>query len=333
MFCSSTFCAFIDFRKAYDSISRTKLWRRLSDIGVGRKLFRSIQSLYSSVTSCVRVNRLHTDWFDVNCGLRQGCIVSPVLFNLYINDLALYLKSLGKGIKCDGDKVCILLYADDIVLLADTEQDLQFMLNALHDWCASNDIVINVRKSNVIHFRSPSMGRTNFNFKCGNGSLEIVDKYVYLGLLLTEHLEFEMTAKYVAQSASRALCLLIPKCKLAGGLPYNVYTKLNYSVVSPDINYGACIWGFKSYYCINAVQNRAMRFFLGVGKYTPVAALQGEMGWEPSIIQQWICIGRFLVRTSCKLLLIELISALLYGPLIKLRFNAKTGFMLYAKDF
>ena len=57
-------------------------------------------------------------------------------------------------------------------------------------------------------------------------TLEIVDKYVYFGLLLTEHLEFEMTAKYVAQSASRALGLLISKCKLVGGLPYNVYTKL-----------------------------------------------------------------------------------------------------------
>ena len=167
---------------------------------------------------------IHTDWLDVNCGLRQWCILSPVLFNLYINDLALYMKSLDKGIKCDDDKVCILLYADDIVLLGDTEQDLQFVLNALHDWCASNDMVINVRKSNIIHFRSPSMGRTNFNFKCGNGSLETVD--VYLGLLLTEHLKFEVTAKYVAQSASRALGLLISKCKLAGGLPYNVYTKL-----------------------------------------------------------------------------------------------------------
>ena len=71
--------------------------------------------------------------------------MSPVLFNLYINDLALYLKSLGKGIKCDDDKVCILLYADDIVLLPETEQDLLFMLNTVHDWCASNDMVINVR--------------------------------------------------------------------------------------------------------------------------------------------------------------------------------------------
>ena len=54
----------------------------------------------------------------------------------------------------------------------------------------------------------------------------MVDRYVYLGLLLTEHLDFEKTVKYVAQSASRALGLLISKRKLVGGLPYNVYTQL-----------------------------------------------------------------------------------------------------------
>ena len=125
-----------------------------------------------------------------------------------------------------------------------------------------------------------------------------MDRYVYLGLLLTEHLDFDLTAKYVAQSASRALGRLISKCKLAGGFPYNVFTKLYDSVVSPVINYGACIWGFKSYSCINAVQNRAQRFFLGVGKYTPVAALQGDMGWEPSTVKQWVCIGRLWVRMA-----------------------------------
>ena len=183
--------------------------------------------------------------------------------------------------------------------MAETEQDLPFLLNALNSWTASNDMVINVKKSNVIHFRTPSKQKTNFLFKCGNDTLEMVDRYVYLGLLLTEHLDFEKTVKYVAQSASRALGLLISKCKLAGGLPYNVYTKLFESIVSPVINYGACIWGFKTYSCINAVQNRAMRFFLGVGRYTPVAALHGEMGWEPCIVKQLVCIGRFVVRTSC----------------------------------
>ena len=107
-----------------------------------------------------------------------------------------------------------------------------------------------------------------------------------------------MTAKFVAQSARRALGLLISKCKLADRLPFNVYTKLYDSVMYPVISYGACIWGCKSYSCINVVQNRGMRFFLGVGKYTPVAALEGEMGWEPSFIKKWTCIGRHFVRIS-----------------------------------
>ena len=96
-----------------------------------------------------------------------------------------------------------------------------------------------------------------------------------------EHLDFNVTAKAVAQSASRALGLLIAKCKSVGGMPYDVYTKLYNTLVWPVINYGAAIWGTRTYSCIDAVHNRAMRFFLGVGKYTPNAAVAGEMVWIP----------------------------------------------------
>ena len=58
-------------------------------------------------------------------------------------------------------------------------------------------------------------------------------------------------------------------------------------MVWPVISYGAAIWGTKEYSCINAVQHRACRFFLGVGKYTPNAAVNGEMGWQPPLIKQW----------------------------------------------
>jgi len=80
-------------------------------------------------------------------------------------------------------------------------------------------------------------------FLCGDKQLEIVDKYTYLGLVLNEHLDFSFTAKTVAQSANRALGLLIAKCKIMGGLPYDAFTKLYDSVVWPIINYGAPVWG------------------------------------------------------------------------------------------
>ena len=97
----------------------------------------------------------------------------------------------------------------------------------------------------------------------------------YLGLVLNEFLDF------------RALGLLIAKCKSAGGMPYDVFTKLYDSMVWPVIANGAAVWGDKTYSCTNAVQNRAMRFFLRVGKYTANAALSGDMGWSRPASRQW----------------------------------------------
>ena len=93
----------------------------------------------------------------------------------------------------------------------------------------------------------------------------------------------------VAQSASRALGLLIAKCKSLGGMPFNVVTKLYDALVWPVIAYGAAIWGDRAFSCIDAVQNQAMRFYLGVGRYTPTAAVAGDMGWIPSVVRQWKC--------------------------------------------
>ena len=61
----STFCAFIDFSKAYDFINRDKLWFRLYDTGVSTKMISAVRSMYNSVSSCVRLNEYQTDWFDV----------------------------------------------------------------------------------------------------------------------------------------------------------------------------------------------------------------------------------------------------------------------------
>lgn len=71
-------------------------------------------------------------------------------------------------------------------------------------------------------------------------------------------MDFSVTAKMVAQSASPALGLVIAQCKQIWGVPYNVYTKLYDSIVWPVIAYGAAIWGDTSFACIEAVQNRAI---------------------------------------------------------------------------
>ena len=99
------------------------------------------------------------------CGLKQDCNLSPLLFNRFINDLALQLKPLGKGVPVGDQLKSILLYADDVVLLAENAHDLQYMLDMLTDWCLANRMSVNASK-NVVHFRTNSVTRTSFEFKC-----------------------------------------------------------------------------------------------------------------------------------------------------------------------
>ncbi len=293
----STYVAFVDFSKAYDRVNREILWDKLVSLGVHGKMLLAIQSIYKDVNYCVRVNGVRSDWFSVTTGLRQGCILSPLLFNLYINDLAQILKQMNIGVTIDtGEKVPLLLYADDLCLLAESEIQLQQMLDTLHGWCVRNRMAVNTGKTKVVHFRPPSILRTDYHFMCGGAPIEITDKYKYLGLVISEHLDYNITAKMVAQAAGRALGLLIAKDKAHGGMPYQCFTKLYDALVQPVINYGAAIWGTKEYSCIAAIQNRACRYYMGLGKYAPNVALEGDMGWFNHEHHLWISVTRLWCR-------------------------------------
>ena len=124
-----------------------------------------------------------------------------------------------------------------------------------------------------MHFRAVSWGRTEFNSMCGNSSLELVAHYKYLGIVFTEHLYLMQMSKIVAQSTSRTLELLISKSKSLGGMSCECFTKCHDATVQSIIDYSAAVWGTKSISSISAVQNRAYRFFLGLGRYAPNAAV------------------------------------------------------------
>jgi len=71
----STFAAFVDFKKAYDSVNRALLFDKLEELGISSKMIRALRSLYNNVQSCIKLNGNLTDWFSVNTGLKQGCII------------------------------------------------------------------------------------------------------------------------------------------------------------------------------------------------------------------------------------------------------------------
>lgn len=75
-----TFVCYVDMKKAFDSVHR--MWQKLKVFGINGKFLSAIQSLYTGVKSTVRINHINTPWFDVNTGVKQGCLLSP-FFNIY----------------------------------------------------------------------------------------------------------------------------------------------------------------------------------------------------------------------------------------------------------
>ena len=114
--------------------------------------------------------------------LKQGCLLSPLLFNICIDDLIPDMKLLNRGIEVENDKICILTYADDVILVANTEEELQSLLNCLNSWSKQNCLIINKDKSKIIYFKRPLTSCTLFSFSCVDWNLDITSLYKYLRL-------------------------------------------------------------------------------------------------------------------------------------------------------
>jgi hypothetical protein len=275
-----TYCCFIDIKKAFDSVNRTCLYYKLLNMGVKGNMLHAIKSLYQNPKCAVRINNMYTDYFDIPNGLKQGCLLSPTLFKIYVNDLAVEINKLNAGIKFMNESVSLLMFADDIVLLAPSPDELQRLLDKVNDWCRKWRLSLNDTKTQIVHYRHHSKDRSSYNFKCGEKLLKYVDKYKYLGVWLQEHLDMKITVKASAKAATRALGKVIAKFKNNGGSTHKCFVKLFNAAVLPVVTYSAGIWGLEEYGVMNTVLNKAGRFLLGLPPAAPNTATQGEMGWN-----------------------------------------------------
>ena len=167
-----TFVCFIDLRKSFDSVDRKLLWHKLQKFyGLEGKIINILRAMYEEVESSVRVNDDLSEWFSVEKGVKQGCILSPLLFGLFINDLPSYLKGQFTGVRCGECDIGCLLYADDIALLSDSEENLQVALNLVYNWCCLWGFQINPKISQIMHFRLRRRRISNYQFTCGNNPL------------------------------------------------------------------------------------------------------------------------------------------------------------------
>ena len=122
------FC-FIDYAKAFDCVDHNQLWKILKEMGIPDHLTCLLRNLYAGQEATIRPGHGTTDWFQIGKGVRQGCILSPCLFNLY----AEYMRNLGwrkhKLESIAGRNINHLRYADDTTLMAESEEELESLFH------------------------------------------------------------------------------------------------------------------------------------------------------------------------------------------------------------
>ena len=127
--------------------------KKLIANGVGGKFYKIVSTLYAKVKSCARANDGLTNFFSCSRGVRQECLLSPILFALFLNDLNEAISSKAKGIRFREDVVHSLLYADDLILLAESGEDLQKQINLLNDFTKQIQMSVNIDKTEIMVLR------------------------------------------------------------------------------------------------------------------------------------------------------------------------------------
>ena len=278
-----TFLCFIYYKKAFDSVDRNLLLYKLSNIGVSGHMYSAISSLYSNPKSRVILQDYSTDYFDCPVGVKQGDCLSPTLFAIFINDLAKEIKTSGVGVNLNIENeitlINILLYADDIVLFAETEADLQFLLNIVETWCEQWRLEVNLTKTNILHVRGLRKLQSKFMFLFNKRTVPYCTFYKYLGCNINEHLDYSFTSEIQADSAGNALSSIITKMIKNKGFPFSVYSILYEACVCSISQYGSEVFGYEQYDPSFKLHLRAARAFLGLPKNVTSFGLVSELNW------------------------------------------------------
>ena len=296
------YSVFIDFTKAFDNVSHLHLFYSLIKNGLHGRVIRVLRDMYCKLQSSVQDNRGRiSESFTCSKGTRQGCMLSPLMFIFYMNELIEYCKENDcKGIFIDEyhPNVPHIFYADDLVLLGDHIGRLQNVLNNLSTFGDKWGLSVNMEKTNFMVFRNGGIVKKNENVYYKGELIKHATYYKYLGIMMSTRLSWSPAQKTLSLQAAKSMhCIkkLNYECDFSVSISREIFEKCTL----PVITYGSEIWGTCVHNDIENVLVQYCRMQLGVNTNAPGPAVLGECGRHGVYVYCYVkCVKYWLKLTS-----------------------------------
>jgi len=268
----------IDLRAAFDSVDREILLRMMRRRGVRESIVERVWEVLRETKGRVRVGEDLGEGFWMARGVRQGCPLSPLLFSMLMADLE---EEMGKvkwgGVKLGGRRIYSLAYADDIVLVAEEEGGMRSMLERMEIYLDGKGLELNREKTKVIRFKRGGgrMGKVSWRWK--GREIDEVKEIKYLGYTLQRNggQEAQIRDRVARGAAILGQVWGIGKRRFGRDWKRRIwlFDKLVWTVMS----YGVEIWGWKEREGMERLQDRYLRWVLGVEGRTPGYLIREEV--------------------------------------------------------
>lgn len=197
------YACFIDYKKAFDQVRHTKMMEVLQKAGLDGKDLKIIRNLYWNQRACVSVDRETTEEIQILRGVRQGCILSPVIFNLYSEYIFREaLQDIEAGILLNGERLNNIRYADDTVIFADNLASLQLLMDSVTSYSRQYGLEINTKKTKFMIISKDQ--NTRGNLLVDGTPLEKVNKYTYLGTNINDNWDHSVEIRTRIEKARTA---------------------------------------------------------------------------------------------------------------------------------
>ena len=300
------YVAFIDYKKAFDSVNRQCLWKVLTKLGVSTKLVKMFKSMYDKVRACVRWNGGRSAFFDCPAGTKQGALESPILFSLLITSVVEFVRDHGKhGVQMQKGhrEIFFLIYADDIALLSTTPVGLQTQIDNLAFASKNVGLKINTDKTKVMVFRRGGFLARGEKWFLDRIRLEVVNSYRYLGFTFTTKLSDNVALDNVATKAKQKTVSLFKMMWTLHNRKPDVFFKLFDAQIQPSLLYASELWGFKKQISVERAHLFACKRFLNVSSRSPNNLVYGETGRYPLIVNSTIrALKYWLKLQKCRMI-------------------------------